>query len=59
MAVINELIRTEDDQTLSFGDITLPAKSKLDGFEFNGDIYKIKTFKEITKLEKTGRIWGR
>ena len=27
---------------------------KLDGFEFQGDLYKVKTFKEITKLEKNG-----
>ena len=52
MAVISELIRSESDGTLSFGDYTLAEKSKLSGFEFSGDIYKVKTFKEITKLEK-------
>ena len=26
----------------------------MDGFKFNGDKYKIKTFNEITKLEKNG-----
>lgn len=52
MAVISELIRSESDGTLSFGDYTLDQKSKLSGFEFDGDIYKVKTFKEITKLEK-------
>ena len=30
------------------------SKTKLDGFEFQGDIYKVKTFSEITKLEKNG-----
>ena len=30
------------------------TKTKKDGFEFQGDIYKVKTFKEITKLEKNG-----
>ena len=29
-------------------------RTKLDGFDFQGDIYKVKTFKEITKLEKNG-----
>ncbi len=52
MAVIQELIRTESDGTLSFGDYTLAEKSKIEGYEFEGDSYKVKTFKEITKLEK-------
>ena len=54
MTVVQELLRVEDDGTLSFGDYTLDSKTKLDGFEFQGDIYKVKTFKEITKLEKNG-----
>lgn len=54
MAAVSELIRTESDGTISFGDYTLSAKSKLDNFEHNGDLYKVKTFKEITKLEKNG-----
>lgn len=54
MAVVKELIRVEDDGTLSFGDYSLQQKTKLDGFEYKGDIYKVKTFSEITKLEKNG-----
>lgn len=54
MAAISELIRTEEDGTISFGDYTLGSKSKLDNYEFNGDVYKVKTFKEITKLERNG-----
>ncbi|MCI7106458.1 MAG: endosialidase [Lachnospiraceae bacterium] len=54
MAAISELIRTEADGTISFGDYTLGSKSKLDNYEFNGDMYKVKTFKEITKLERNG-----
>ena len=54
MAAVKELLRTEADGTLSFGDYTLDSKTKLDGFEFQGDIYKVKTFAEITKLEKNG-----
>ena len=56
MSVINDLIRTEENGTLSFGNTELPAKAKLDGYEYNGDLYKIKTFKEITKLEKNGTM---
>ena len=50
MPVINELIRSEKDGTLSFGNYKLDTKSKLSDFEHCGDSYNVKTFKEITKL---------
>lgn len=54
MSVIEELIRSEADGTISFGDYKLTRKSKLDNFEHQGDLYKVKTFFEITKLERNG-----
>lgn len=54
MSVINELIRTEENGTLSFGNYALETKSKLEDFEHDGDLYKVKTFHEITKLERNG-----
>lgn len=54
MAVIEELIRTDNNEALSFGNYKLNTKSKADNFEFGGDLYKVKTFKEITKLERNG-----
>ena len=54
MAVVSELIRSEADGTISFGDYTLPQKSKLDNVKHAGDLYKVKTFREITKLERNG-----
>lgn len=54
MPVVSELIRIEDDGTTSFGNYMLAAKSKLQDFEFQGDLYKVKTFGEITKLERNG-----
>ena len=54
MAVVTELFRSEDNGTLSFGDYTLAQKAKKGDIQFEGDIYKIKTFNEITKLEKNG-----
>lgn len=54
MTAVKELIKSEADGTISFGDYTLNSKTKLDGFEFQGDLYKVKTFKEITKLERNG-----
>jgi len=53
MAVVSELIK-EENGALCFGNYELDSKTKLDGFEFKGDKYKIKTFSEITKLEKNG-----
>ena len=54
MAIVKELIRAESDGTLSFGDYTLAEKTKKGDFEFDGASYKVKTFKEITKLERDG-----
>ena len=54
MAVFEALIQQEENGTLSFGNYDLETKTKLSDFEYNGDLYKIKTFKEITKLEKNG-----
>jgi hypothetical protein len=54
MAVISELIRSESDGTISFGDYSLEKKAKLDDFDHRGETYKVKTYKEITKLEKNG-----
>lgn len=49
-----ELIRTQADGSIGFGDYTLTEKSKLSDFPFLGDVYKVKTFAEITKLERNG-----
>ena len=54
MSVVSELIRTEADGSIRFGNYELPAKSKKSDFEHDGDLYKVKTFKEITKLERNG-----
>ena len=54
MAVVKELIRTEENGTISFGNYELAQKSKLSDYRHQGDMYKVKTFKEITKLERNG-----
>lgn len=54
MAAVKQLICEEAGNTLGFGDYTLEQKTKLNDFEHQGDLYKVKTFKEITKLEKNG-----
>lgn len=54
MAVVDELLRSEADGSISFGNHKLGAKAKLEDFEHNGDLYKVKTFRTMTKLEKNG-----
>lgn len=56
MAVIEELIREESDGSLSFGNYLLGQKTKKADFPYRGDSYKVKTFHEITKLEKNGAL---
>lgn len=51
MAVVEQLIRAESDGSISFGNYKLLEKKKLENFDHNGDILKVKTFKDITKLE--------
>lgn len=51
MAVVEQLLRAEPDGTISFGNYELKEKAKLENFEHDGDILKVKTFKDITKLE--------
>ncbi len=52
MKTVESMIRNEADGSISFGDFTLTAKGKVSDFSHNGDLYKVKTFNEITKLEK-------
>ena len=52
MAVVKELLRSESDGSISFGDYTLSQKSKVEDYEHEGDLLKVKTFQEITRLEK-------
>jgi hypothetical protein len=56
MAVVKDLITISDNNTLSFGDYSLEQKAKKADFQFEGDLYKIKTYHTITKLEKNGMM---
>lgn len=56
MAVIEELIRLEDNGKISFGNYLMDTKKKVLDFEVGGGLYKVKTFREITKLEKNGKL---
>ncbi|MDE6419251.1 MAG: endosialidase, partial [Lachnospiraceae bacterium] len=54
MAVVEQLLRPEADGTISFGNHTLATKAKLEDFPHGGDLYKVKTYQTMTKLEKNG-----
>ena len=54
MAVVEELLRSESDGAISFGNHKLEKKAKAEDFEHEGDMLKVKTYNEMTKLEKNG-----
>ena len=54
MAVVEGLIQTEADGSLSFGNHTLAQKAKKEDFEHGGDLFKVKTYGTMTKLERNG-----
>ena len=54
MAIVEELLRSEADNAISFGNHKLDKKAKLEDFQHAGDLLKVKTYNEITKLEKNG-----
>ena len=54
MAVVEELLRSESDGAISFGNHKLSNKQKGEDFRHAGDLLKVKTYNEITKLEKNG-----
>lgn len=47
-----QLIRSEKDGSLSFGDYTLEEKTKVKDFKYKGDLLYVKSYKTTTKLEK-------
>lgn len=51
---VEGLIQTEADGSLSFGNHTLAQKAKKEDFEHGGDLYKVKTYGTMTKLERNG-----
>lgn len=54
MAAVSELIRKESDGSISFGNHTLESKEKVENYDVAGNLYKVKTFRELTKLERDG-----
>lgn len=54
MAVVEQLLCEGEGGVINFGNHTLEEKAKVEDFPCCGDLYKVKTFKTMTKLEKNG-----
>lgn len=54
MATVEQLLRSESDGTISFGNHKLTQKAKVEDFQHAGDLLKVKTYNTMTKLEKNG-----
>lgn len=52
MKYVDEVLRKENDGSVSFGNYTLASKTKVENFKSGNDILKVKTFAEMTRLEK-------
>jgi len=56
MAGLEKLIVASDNDAISFGNHLAVEKQKQEGFELGGDLYKVKTHNQVTRLEKNGRL---
>lgn len=56
MAGLEKLIVASDNDAISFGNHLVVEKQKQEGFELGGDLYKVKTHNQVTRLEKNGRL---
>ena len=55
MSVVNEILKSKDNY-LCFGNYLVTQKQKLEDFMFNKAKYKVKTCKELTRLEKNDKM---
>lgn len=56
MAVIDNAILVAEDKSLSFGNYSVTEKQKINDFKVDGDVYKLRTHNEITKLTKNEKL---
>lgn len=56
MSVVKDLIAAGNDGSICFGNYELPEKAKKSGFEMQGDNYKVKTYRESTRLERNDAL---
>ena len=56
MSIIQEGIILNEDKTLSFGNYEVTEKIKVKDSNVDGNIYKIRTHNEVTRLSKNGNL---
>ena len=56
MAVIQDGIRAGENGAISFGNYEAKEKIKVDDFACAGDVYKVRTHCEVTRLERNGKL---
>ena len=56
MSIIQEGIILNEDKTLSFGNYEVTEKIKVKDVNVDGNIYKIRTHNEVTRLSKNGNL---
>lgn len=56
MAVVKEGIIFNEDKTLSFGNYELEEKLKIQDFSVDGNLYKVRTYKEVTRISKNSKL---
>lgn len=56
MGIIQEGIVLNDDKTLSFGNYEITEKLKIIDFNVDGDLYKIRTHNDVTRLSKNSKL---
>ena len=56
MSIIKEGILALDNGLISFGNYEAVDKMKIDDFACAGDIYKVRTHREVTRLECNGKL---
>ena len=57
MAVIEELIRLEDNGSISFGNYLMDEKKKVLDFEVCGNLYKVKHIKILQSSKRTEKCF--
>lgn len=56
MAVVEEILRSEADGSISFGNHKA-KKAKVEDYEHAGDLLKVKTYNEMTKAGKERHVF--
>ena len=56
MAIIKEGILALENGLISFGNYAAKDKIKVDDFACAGDVYKLRTHNEVTRLERNGKL---